>query len=210
MPPKPQMPMIPMRSRSTGRADRENRPLAEVLGVDVGRRDVATFAAAFADVGGVEGERDEAAFGHGLGVETCRLLLHGAERAGDGERRQAAVACGRRQVQIACQGDAVAVGEGDLLVLDPVALGKGLVPGRGVLGESRRGMKRSHTESCHAGPGQLQRFRRPMLKSARSAVELAVLCFVIVKAPDVLFRKRAEADGGAEPRAGMGNIEATA
>ena len=42
---------------------------AEVLGVDVGRGDVARLAAAFAGVGRIERQGDEAALGHGLGVE---------------------------------------------------------------------------------------------------------------------------------------------
>ena len=43
-----------------------------------------------------------------------------------------------RQVEIARKGDAIAVGEGHLLVLDPVALREHLVPGLCPLGEGRR------------------------------------------------------------------------
>ena len=67
---------------------------AEVLGVDVGRGDVARLAAAFAGIGRVESQRDEAALRHGLRIEARRLLLHRAERAADGERRQAPVCRG--------------------------------------------------------------------------------------------------------------------
>ena len=91
---------------------------AEVLGIDVRRGDVARLAAALSGVGRIERQRDEAALRHGLRVQARRLLLHRAERTADGERRQPLAGAVLRQVQVAGQGDAVAVLEGDLLMID--------------------------------------------------------------------------------------------
>jgi hypothetical protein len=78
-------------------------------------------------VGRVKRQRNEAALGHGLRVQAGGLFLHGTERAADGQRRELATGV-LRLVQVASQGDAVAVLEGDLLMLNFVALGKHLVP----------------------------------------------------------------------------------
>ena len=63
---------------------------AEVLGVDVGRSDVARAAATLAGVGGVKCQGGEPALGQGLGIETARLLLHRAKGATDGDGRELA------------------------------------------------------------------------------------------------------------------------
>ena len=101
---------------------------AEILGIDVRRGDIARLATAFAGIGRIEGQRDEPALGHGLRIQARRLLLHRAKRATDGERRQSLAVAVLRQIQIGGQGDAVAVLEGDLPMIDLVALGEGLVP----------------------------------------------------------------------------------
>ena len=100
---------------------------AEVFGIDVGRGDVAWLTAAFAGIGRVKGQGDEAALGHGLGVETRSLLLHGAERSADGQGRQ--LPCPLPgQVEVRRQRDAVTVLKGHFLMRHLVALGKCLVP----------------------------------------------------------------------------------
>ena len=96
---------------------------AEILGIDVRRGDIARLAAAFSGIGRIERQRDETTLRHGLRIETRRLLLHRAEWTADGERRQPPVGTVFRKVEIGCQGDAVAVLEGDLLVIDVLALG---------------------------------------------------------------------------------------
>jgi hypothetical protein len=53
---------------------------------------VGRLAAALALIGGIVGQRDEAALGEVLGVKTRSLLLDAAERAGfDPNRRYAAI-----------------------------------------------------------------------------------------------------------------------
>ena len=73
----------------------------EVLGADVGGCDIARLTAAFAGIGWIERQRDEAALGHGLRIETRRLFLDGAERAADDDGRQAVIRPVLRQVEIA-------------------------------------------------------------------------------------------------------------
>jgi len=81
------MPITPMRSRSTkGRAQVVDGG-TEVLDEDVGGREVARLAAAVAVERGVEGERDEAAQGHVLGVDAGTLLLDAAVGRADDDRR---------------------------------------------------------------------------------------------------------------------------
>src|SRR6266536_6078549 len=86
--PLPHMPITPMRSRSTnGRVPQVVDGCAEVLDEDVGGGEVAWLAAAVAVERGVEGERDEAAQGHVLGVDARALLLDGAVGRADDDRR---------------------------------------------------------------------------------------------------------------------------
>ena len=101
---------------------------AEILGIDVRRSDVARLAAAFSGIGPIESHRDEATLRHRLRVKARRLFLHRTKRATDGKRRQAPVGPVLGQIQVARQGDAVAVLEGDLLMIDLLASGEGLVP----------------------------------------------------------------------------------
>ena len=100
---------------------------AEVLGVDVGRGHIAGLPAALAGEGGVEGEGQEAAFGQRLRVAAGHLLLHGAERAADGDGGQLARGV-LGDVEVGGQGDAVAVVEGDFRVVHLVTLWEYLVP----------------------------------------------------------------------------------
>jgi hypothetical protein len=82
------MPITPMRSRSTKRPCAEVVDgCAEVLDEDVGGGEVARLAAAVAVERGVEGERDEAAQGHVLGVDARALLLDAAVGCADDDRR---------------------------------------------------------------------------------------------------------------------------
>ena len=100
---------------------------AEVLGVDVGRGHIAGLPAALAGEGGVEGEGQEAAFGQRLRVAAGHLLLHGAERAADGDGGQLARGV-LGDVEVGGEGDAVAVVEGDFRVVHLVTLWEYLVP----------------------------------------------------------------------------------
>ena len=116
------------------------------------------LAAAFADVGRIVGDGDEAALGHRLGIEARRLFLHGAVRPANHE-------CGMplraidvlRDVEVGDQRDAEPVVEGDLPVIDAIALGEGLVPGERALREGRSVANRHHAERCDASAGQLQK-----------------------------------------------------
>lgn len=101
---------------------------AEVFGIDIRRSDVAWLTAALTGIRWVERQRDESAFGHGLRIQSGGLLLDRAERTADHDCRQPIAATVLRQVQVSCQGDAVAIGEGDLAMFDLCAQGKGLVP----------------------------------------------------------------------------------
>ena len=90
IPPKPQTPISPMRSRSTaGCVPRKSTRGHEILGVQIRRRDVSGLAATFARVRWIEGERGKAALGHRLRVETGGLLLDRAEWPADGKCRLA-------------------------------------------------------------------------------------------------------------------------
>src|SRR5216117_814724 len=60
---------------------------AEVLDEDVGGGEMARLPAAVAVERGVEGERDEAAQGHVLGVDARALLLDAAVGCADDDRR---------------------------------------------------------------------------------------------------------------------------
>ena len=104
----------------------------EVLGVDVRGGHIAGEAAALAGEGGVEGQGQKAALGHGLGVQAGALLLHRAEGAADRDGREPALPL-LGDVEVRRQGDAVAVDKGDLLVPDLLAPREGLVPGPGEL-----------------------------------------------------------------------------
>ncbi|WP_330848847.1 hypothetical protein [Mangrovicoccus ximenensis] len=104
----------------------------EVFGVDVRRGHRTRLAAAFADIGRIEGEGDEAALRHDLRVKASGLLLDRAERAGHGQRRHPALGPLGWHVEIAHQRDAVAVDELDLGMLDRVAFREGLVPVAGL------------------------------------------------------------------------------
>ena len=99
----------------------------EVLGVDVGRSHAAWLATTLTRKRGVEGDGEETALGHVLGIDAARLLLHGSERSGDGDGRQLALGILRR-VHVGCELDTVAVVERDLLVVHLVTLGERLVP----------------------------------------------------------------------------------
>ena len=100
---------------------------AEVFGIDVRRGHMTRLAAALARIGGVEGQRQEAAFGHGLGIEPGRLFLHRAKGAAHGQGRQLAPGI-PGHVQIARQDSAITGAEGHLAVFHFVAPGKDLVP----------------------------------------------------------------------------------
>ena len=71
---------------------------------------------------------DESALRHRLRVEARRLLLYRAERPADGKRGKAPVSAVLRQVQVTDQGDAVAVLEGDFLMVGVSAFWEGLIP----------------------------------------------------------------------------------
>ena len=100
---------------------------AKVLRIDVGRRHVARLAAALARVGGVESDRDQAAFGQRLGVKPRRLLLDRPEGSADGDGRQAPRSI-FRNIHVRRQRQAVAVAEGHLAVVDLAAPREYLVP----------------------------------------------------------------------------------
>ena len=87
------------------------------------------MTAAFPRVRRIEGEGDKALFCQGLGIQPAGLLFHRAEGAAYGNRRQLALAAIFRDVEIADQGDTVAVLEGHLAVIDFRAFRKGFVPG---------------------------------------------------------------------------------
>ena len=99
----------------------------DVLGVDVRRGGVAGQARGLAGEGRVEGDREEAALGHGLGAHPGGLLLDGAEGPGHREGGEG-TGLARGTVEVGGQGEAVAGGEGDLLVVDGVGEREGLVP----------------------------------------------------------------------------------
>ena len=100
---------------------------AEVFGIDVRRGHMTRLAAALARIGGVEGQRQEAAFGHGLGIEPGCLLLYRTKGAAHGQGRPFAPGV-PGHVKVARQNGAVAGAEGHLAVFHPVAPGKDLVP----------------------------------------------------------------------------------
>ena len=124
----------------------------EVFGIEVGGGDVARVAAAFAGVGGIEGEGQEAAGGQGLRVEAGALLLDGAEGAADGERRQGAPGLGGT-VEVSGERDAEAVAEGDLGAAHARVGRKGLAALGG--GEGRKGSGRDGF-GCHGSNLQCQ------------------------------------------------------
>ena len=99
----------------------------EVLGVDVRGGGVPGLAAALTGEGGVEGDGEEAPLRQRLGVEAGALLLHRPKGSTHGDGRQLSRGVFRR-ILVRRQGDAIAVDEGDFLVIHAVALGKGLVP----------------------------------------------------------------------------------
>ena len=100
---------------------------AEVFGIDVRRGHVTRLAAALARIGGVEGQRQEAALGHGLGIEPGRLFLHRAKGTAHGQGRQFALGT-PGHVQVARQHSSVTGAEGHFTMFHFVALGKDLVP----------------------------------------------------------------------------------
>ena len=100
----------------------------KVLGIDDRRRHIAHLTAAFASEGGVDSERDEAALGHGLGIETGRLFLYRTERPRDSQRRHAPITPVLGQVEITHKSNTISVCEADLLVIDVFGLGENLVP----------------------------------------------------------------------------------
>jgi hypothetical protein len=84
------MPITPMRSALP--VDEGSRAQvvdggAEILDEDVGGREVARLTAAVAVERRVEGESDEAAHGHVLGVDAGALLLDAAVGRADDDRR---------------------------------------------------------------------------------------------------------------------------
>ena len=86
------------------------------------------MAAAFPRIRRIEGEGDKALFRQGLCIQTAGLLFHRAEGAADGNRRKLALAAIFRNVEIADQGDPIAVLEGHLTVSDFRAFREGFVP----------------------------------------------------------------------------------
>ena len=102
----------------------------EVLGVDVRGGHIAGEAAALTGERGIKGQSQETALGHGLGVEAGALLLDRAKGAADRDSGQPALRR-FRHVQVARQGDAVAVYEAHLAVLDRFTFREGLVPDLG-------------------------------------------------------------------------------
>ena len=115
----------------------------KVLGVDVGRRDVARNAAAFARKGRIKGDGDETADRELLGVEARSLFLHGAEGSRDGDRGELPREV-LRTVKVSGKFNAEAVRKADLFVRDAVVKRKGLVPfGDEVSGRSGGGSEDS-------------------------------------------------------------------
>ena len=100
---------------------------AEVFGINVRRSHITGLPAALTGEGGVEGDGQEATLGQRLRIAAGHLLLHGTERAADGDGGQ--FACGiLGNIQVGGEGDAVAVVEGNLRVVHLVALWEYLVP----------------------------------------------------------------------------------
>lgn len=102
---------------------------AEIFGIDVGRGHIAWLAARFADVGRVKGQGNEATFRQRLRIQSTGLFLDCAKSTSDGNRGQLrAVFDVLRHIEITGKGDAVAVFERHLVVLDPAGLREDLVP----------------------------------------------------------------------------------
>ena len=106
---------------------------AEVFGVDVGGGDVARLAAALAGEGGIKGDAEVAAGGHGLGVEARALLFDGAEGAADGDGRQGCRSA-FRAVEVRDDGVAEAGAEADFAVFNARVGREGFVPVGGARG----------------------------------------------------------------------------
>ena len=99
----------------------------KVLGVDVGRGDVARCAAALAGVRRVKGDGQEAACGELLCIQAGALLLYRAERAAHSHGGELSGGI-FRLVEIGGKLDAEAVVKRDLAVVNGVILREGLVP----------------------------------------------------------------------------------
>ena len=99
----------------------------EILRIDVRRRHPARLSAGLARKGRVEGDGQEPALGHMLGIQAAGLLLYGAERAAHGKGGKPAF-CVLGDIHIGRQLNAIAVVEGDLAVVDKFRFGKCLVP----------------------------------------------------------------------------------
>ena len=99
----------------------------KVLGVDVGRGDIARRAAALAGVRRVKGDGQKAARGELLRIQAGALLLHGAERDAHGHGGEGALRA-LRLVEIGRELDAEAVVKRDLAVVNGGVLRERLVP----------------------------------------------------------------------------------
>ena len=125
--------------------ERVNRG-AEVFGIHVRRRHIAGEAAAFAGPGGIKGERDKTARRHFLRVEPGTLFLNGAERPRNRDRGELNSRFHAfRGVEVSREREAVAILEGDLLMVHIGVLRKDLVPA----GRERRRVRRHRGR----GPG---------------------------------------------------------
>ena len=90
--PLPQMPSTPILSRvDEGAGAQEIDGGAEIINVDVRRDGIARLALALAPEGQIEGQSDKALFGQLGGIEIGALLLHGAHRVADDDRRRRAL-----------------------------------------------------------------------------------------------------------------------
>ena len=99
----------------------------EIFGIDIRGSHIADIAAALTGKGRVEGKRQITFFRHCLGIKTRALLLDGAERTADGDRRQFPFHV-LRGIQVSRQRDPVAVHESDFAVVGFIAFREGLIP----------------------------------------------------------------------------------
>ena len=100
---------------------------AEILRIDIRRRDIAGKSSAFSRIRGIKRDRQKTSFGHRLGIKARRLFLYSPERAGNGNSRQFPVNI-PGHIQIRSQHNAITVAETYLAVGYLVAFRKHFVP----------------------------------------------------------------------------------